>query len=43
MALWFGLSHLYGGIPSGVVECVFTGTLGLLFRKAMRGPGSSIS
>ncbi len=35
MALWFGLGHYYGGIPSGVMGLVFAGALGLLFGKAM--------
>jgi membrane protease YdiL (CAAX protease family) len=35
MALWFGLGHYYGGIPSGIMGLVFAGALGLLFGKAM--------
>jgi membrane protease YdiL (CAAX protease family) len=35
MALWFGLGHYYGGIPSGLIGLVFAGALGLLFGQAM--------
>lgn len=35
MAIWFGLGHFYGGLPSGVMGLVFAGLLGLLFGKAM--------
>jgi membrane protease YdiL (CAAX protease family) len=35
LAVWFGLGHVYGGIPSGVMGLVTAGSLGLLFGKAM--------
>jgi membrane protease YdiL (CAAX protease family) len=35
LAVWFGLGHVYGGIPSGVTGFVMAGLLGLLFGKAM--------
>ena len=35
LAVWFGLGHWYGGIPSGVMGLVLAGSLGLLFGKAM--------
>lgn len=35
LAVWFGLGHVYGGIPSGVMGFVMAGLLGLLFGKAM--------
>ena len=41
-AIWFGLGHYYGGIPSGLFGFVQTGLLGLLLGKAMldtRGMG----
>jgi membrane protease YdiL (CAAX protease family) len=41
-AIWFGLGHYYGGIPSGPVGFVQSGLLGLLLGKAMldtRGMG----
>jgi membrane protease YdiL (CAAX protease family) len=34
-AVWFGLGHFYGGIPSGVMGAVQSGLIGLLFGKAM--------
>jgi membrane protease YdiL (CAAX protease family) len=34
-AVWFGLGHFYGGIPSGVMGAVQAGLVGLLFGKAM--------
>ncbi|HUM67556.1 MAG TPA: CPBP family intramembrane metalloprotease [Chloroflexota bacterium] len=34
-AVWFGLGHYYGGIPSGVMGAVMSGLLGLLLGKAM--------
>lgn len=34
-AVWFGLGHFYGGIPSGWMGVVQTGLIGLLFGKAM--------
>ncbi len=34
-AVWFGLGHFYGGIPSGVMGAVQSGLVGLLFGKAM--------
>lgn len=41
-AVWFGLGHYYGGIPSGPFGFVQSGLLGLLLGKAMidtRGMG----
>ena len=35
LAVWFGLGHVYGGIPSGLTGFVMAGLLGLLFGKAM--------
>ena len=35
LAAWFGLGHVYGGIPSGVMGLVMAGLLGLLWGKAM--------
>ena len=35
LAAWFGLGHVYGGIPSGVMGLVIAGLLGLLWGKAM--------
>lgn len=35
LAVWFGLGHWYGGIPSGVMGLVLAGSLGLLFGRAM--------
>ena len=35
LAVWFGLGHVYGGIPSGVTGFVMAGLLGLLWGKAM--------
>lgn len=34
-AVWFGLGHFYGGIPSGPLGVVQAGLVGLLFGKAM--------
>jgi membrane protease YdiL (CAAX protease family) len=34
-AVWFGLGHYYGGIPSGPMGVVQSGLIGLLFGKAM--------
>lgn len=34
-ALWFGLGHYYGGMPSGVVGTLMAGGIALLFGKAM--------
>ncbi len=34
-AVWFGLGHYYGGIPSGPVGALGSGLLGLLLGKAM--------
>jgi hypothetical protein len=34
-ALWFGLGHYYGGVPSGPVGFVQSGLLALLLGKAM--------
>jgi membrane protease YdiL (CAAX protease family) len=41
-SVWFGLGHVYGGIPSGPAGLVFAGGLALVFGKAMletRGMG----
>jgi membrane protease YdiL (CAAX protease family) len=35
LAVWFGLGHYYGGIPSGAVGAVMAGSVGLLFGRAM--------
>jgi len=35
LAVWFGVGHFYGGIPSGVMGLVIAGSLALLFGKAM--------
>lgn len=35
LAIWFGLGHFYGGIPSGAIGAVQAGAVGLLFGKAM--------
>ncbi len=35
LAVWFGLGHVYGGIPSGLMGFVMAGLLGLLWGKAM--------
>lgn len=35
LAVWFGLGHWYGGIPSGAMGLVLAGSLALLFGKAM--------
>jgi CAAX protease family protein len=34
-AVWFGLGHYYGGIPSGLPGAVFNTLMGALFGKAM--------
>jgi membrane protease YdiL (CAAX protease family) len=34
-AVWFGLGHYYGGIPSGLSGAIFLTLLGVLFGKAM--------
>ncbi len=34
-AVWFGLGHFYGGVPSGVPGALMTGLIALLFGKAM--------
>ena len=34
-AVWFGLGHYYGGIPSGPVSVVFLSFIALLFGRAM--------
>jgi membrane protease YdiL (CAAX protease family) len=34
-ALWFGLGHYYGGIPSGAMGALVTGLIAVLFGKAM--------
>jgi hypothetical protein len=44
-AVWFGLGHYYGGIPSGAVGAVGVSLLALLLGKAMvdtRGMGWSL-
>ena len=35
LAVWFGLGHYYGGIPSGAYGAVLTGAVALLFGRAM--------
>jgi membrane protease YdiL (CAAX protease family) len=35
LAVWFGLGHYYGGIPSGPMGAVLTGAVALLFGRAM--------
>jgi membrane protease YdiL (CAAX protease family) len=35
LAIYFGLGHFYGGIPSGPVGAVMSGAVGLLFGRAM--------
>jgi membrane protease YdiL (CAAX protease family) len=35
LALFFGLGHFYGGVPSGVMGLVATGAVALLFGRAM--------
>jgi membrane protease YdiL (CAAX protease family) len=35
LAVWFGLGHYYGGIPSGLTGAVLTGAVALLFGRAM--------
>jgi membrane protease YdiL (CAAX protease family) len=35
LAVWFGLGHYYGGIPSGLMGAVLTGAVALLFGRAM--------
>lgn len=35
LAVWFGLGHFYGGIPSGAIGAIQAGAVGLLFGKAM--------
>ena len=37
LAVWFGLGHFYGGIPSGPVGAVMAGAVALLFGRAMIG------
>jgi membrane protease YdiL (CAAX protease family) len=34
-AVWFGLGHYYGGIPSGGVGALLSGGIALLYGKAM--------
>jgi membrane protease YdiL (CAAX protease family) len=34
-AVWFGLGHYYGGIPSGAMGALMAGGVALLFGKAM--------
>jgi membrane protease YdiL (CAAX protease family) len=35
LALWFGLGHFYGGVPSGPIGLIATAAVGLLFGRAM--------
>jgi membrane protease YdiL (CAAX protease family) len=35
LAVWFGLGHFYGGIPSGLAGAVQSGLVALLFGSAM--------
>jgi membrane protease YdiL (CAAX protease family) len=35
LAVWFGLGHFYGGIPSGPVGAVAAAAVALLFGRAM--------
>jgi len=35
LALWFGIGHYYGGIPSGPMGLVATGLVALLLGRAM--------
>jgi membrane protease YdiL (CAAX protease family) len=35
LAIWFGLGHFYGGIPSGVFAMLFVIPVGLVLAKAM--------
>jgi membrane protease YdiL (CAAX protease family) len=35
LAIWFGLGHFYGGIPSGVAALLFVIPVGLVLAKAM--------
>jgi membrane protease YdiL (CAAX protease family) len=35
LALFFGLGHFYGGVPSGPMGLVATGAVGLLLGRAM--------
>jgi membrane protease YdiL (CAAX protease family) len=35
LALWFGLGHYYGGVPSGVMGFLASGASALLFGRAM--------
>jgi membrane protease YdiL (CAAX protease family) len=35
LAIWFGLGHYYGGIPSGPMGAVASGAVALLFGRAM--------
>ena len=35
LAIWFGLGHYYGGIPSGPMGALLTGAVALLFGRAM--------
>jgi membrane protease YdiL (CAAX protease family) len=35
LAVWFGLGHFYGGIPSGPAGAIQAGVVALLFGKAM--------
>ena len=35
LALWFGLGHYYGGVPSGPMGLVATGGVAVLLGRAM--------
>jgi membrane protease YdiL (CAAX protease family) len=35
LAIWFGLGHYYGGIPSGPMGAFAAGAVALLFGRAM--------
>lgn len=34
-SIWFGLGHYYGGIPSGFMGLIYSGSVALLMGKAM--------
>jgi membrane protease YdiL (CAAX protease family) len=35
LAVWFGLGHYFGGVPSGLMGAVASGSLAVLFGRAM--------
>ena len=35
LAVWFGLGHFYGGVPSGATGAIAAGALAVLFGRAM--------